>query len=270
MSLIIYNTLSKKKEVFSPIKAPDVKFYVCGPTVYDLLHIGNFRGVIFFNVVRRWLERLDYSVNFVLNFTDIDDKIIARAAENNTDTRSLTAHYIEEYQKDVSLLDIKPHDINPKCTDHISDMITFITGLIETGHAYEIDGSVFFEISTFSEYGKLSGKKLDDLNAGHRVDPDPRKRNRLDFVLWKPAKDGEPSWESPWGHGRPGWHIECSAMTHAHHGEQIDIHGGGIDLIFPHHENEIAQSECFTGKAFSKFWMHHNFIRFGDDKMSKS
>ncbi len=270
MSLVIYNTLGRKKEPFTPISPPHVKLYLCGPTVYDLLHVGNFRGVIFFNLVRNWLTALDYQVTFALNFTDIDDKIIAKANEEGTEPVELSHRYIVEYQKDYQRLQLPPHDINPTCTHHISDMVDFISKLIDKNHAYCVEGSVFFKIKSFSGYGALSGKQLDDLQSGHRVDPDPRKENPLDFILWKPAKEGEPSWDSPWGPGRPGWHIECSAMNHAHFGEQIDIHGGGIDLIFPHHENEIAQSEALTGKPFSKYWMHNNFIRFGDEKMSKS
>jgi cysteinyl-tRNA synthetase len=271
MSLTIYNTLGREKQLFTAIIPGKVKMYLCGPTVYDLLHIGNFRGVIFFNLVRNWLEALDYQVTFVLNFTDIDDKIINRANEQHTNASELSNRYIEEYKQDYARLHLKPHDMNPKCTNHIHDMIVFIEKLIQKGHAYSIeDGSVFFNIDSKADYGKLSGKKSEDLIAGHRVDSDSRKKNPLDFVLWKPAKDGEPFWESPWGKGRPGWHIECSAMNHAIFGEQIDIHGGGIDLIFPHHENEIAQSESVTGQVFSRYWMHNNFIRFGDEKMSKS
>ncbi|MBI60621.1 cysteine--tRNA ligase [bacterium] len=270
MSLQIYNTRTKQKEIFKSFREGKVSMYVCGPTVYDLLHIGNFRGVIFFNCVRHWLEQSGYEVTFALNYTDIDDKIIARAAEKNISPTELTAFYIQAYQDDLKLLNLKPHDINPKCTDHIDDIIALIIKLISDGFAYEVAGSVFFDVHKFKDYGKLSGKRLDDLAAGHRVDPHPDKRHPFDFVLWKPSKDQEPFWESPWGNGRPGWHIECSAMCHAHLGEHVDIHGGGIDLIFPHHENEIAQSECFTGKSFVSFWMHHNFIRFGEEKMSKS
>ena len=270
MTLSLYNTRSKQKEVFKSLREGVVSMYVCGPTVYDLLHIGNFRGVIFFNVVRNWLEHLGYSVKYVLNFTDIDDKIIVRSQEKNMSASELTEYYIKAFQEDLSLLSITPHDVTPKCTEHMDDIVTFIQGLIAKNVAYEVDGSVFFAVNSFESYGQLSGKQLADLEAGHRVDPHPNKRNPFDFVLWKPAKEGEPCWESPWGDGRPGWHIECSAMCHAHLGDKIDIHGGGIDLIFPHHENEIAQSECFTEKSFVSYWMHHNFIRFGDEKMSKS
>lgn len=270
MTLKLYNTLSQKKETFVPKDKHNVKLYVCGPTVYDLLHIGNFRGAIFFNFLRHWLEILGYTVNYAVNFTDIDDKIIQRAHELNKDPLQLSEFYIDEYVKDYQSLSLSPHSINPKCTHHIPSMILFIENLIKKQKAYHVDGSVFFEVSTYKEYGKLSNKNIDDLGQVHRVDPDPRKKSPLDFILWKPAKAGEPAWDSPWGKGRPGWHIECSAMNKEIFGDQIDIHGGGIDLIFPHHENEIAQTEALTDKPFSTFWVHHNFIRFGDDKMSKS
>jgi len=270
MPLKIYNTLSHQKEDFSSVEPGRVKMYVCGPTVYDLLHVGNFRGAIFFNLVRRWLEHQGYTVNFVYNYTDIDDKIINKANEQGKDALEVSRHYIEEFKKDYTALKLPAHTHNPKCSDHMTDMIEFISTLIGQGHAYAIEGSVFYSIDSFKEYGKLSGKNIEELQAGHRVDPDPRKHNPLDFILWKPSKEGEPSWESPWGPGRPGWHIECSAMNHSFFGDQIDIHGGGIDLIFPHHENEIAQTQGRTGKRFTKYWMHNNFIQFGDQKMSKS
>ncbi len=244
--------------------------YVCGPTVYDLLHVGNFRGAIFFNLVRSWLEHSGYKVDFVYNYTDIDDKIINKAKEQGKNALDVSGHYIEEFIKDYASLKLPPHTHNPKCSDHMDDMVEFISTLINEKHAYAIEGSVFYSIDSFKDYGKLSGKNIEELQAGHRVDPDPRKHNPLDFILWKPSKDGEPSWDSPWGKGRPGWHIECSAMNHSFFGDQIDIHGGGIDLIFPHHENEIAQTQGLTGKTFSKYWMHNNFIQFGDQKMSKS
>ena len=270
MTLKIYNTLGRKLEDFVPLEQGKVKMYVCGPTVYDLLHVGNFRGAIFFNLVRNWLEHLGYKVDFVYNYTDIDDKIINRAREQGMDPLELSRHFITEFEKDFNALHLKPHEHNPKCTEHMKDMIDFIADLVQKDAAYEIDGSVFYAIDHFKNYGKLSGKDIETLEAGHRVDPDPRKKNPLDFILWKPAKEGEPSWDAPWGPGRPGWHIECSAMNHAYFGDQIDIHGGGIDLTFPHHENEIAQSESHTGKPFAKYWMHNNFINFGDAKMSKS
>lgn len=268
--LQFYNTLSKKKELFTPLQPGKCSLYVCGPTVYDLLHVGNFRGVIFFNMVSQWLKEAGYTVTFVLNFTDIDDKIIKRAQEKNQSTTDLTTYYIAQYKQDLARLNLEPHTLNPACTDHIGDMITCIESLIAKQVAYVVNGSVFYDIAKFPTYGALSGKRCCDLEAGHRVETNPDKKNPLDFVLWKPAKDNEPFWDSPWGKGRPGWHIECSAMNHALLGEQIDIHGGGIDLIFPHHENEIAQSEALTGKPFARYWMHHQFIRFGDEKMSKS
>lgn len=270
MPITIYNTLSRRKEEFQPVEPGRVRMYVCGPTVYDLLHVGNFRGAIFFNLVRNWLEHRGYQVDFVYNYTDIDDKIINKAKEAGESALEVSSHYIEEFKKDYARLGLPPHTHNPKCSDHMEDMIRFIADLIDNGHAYEIDGSVFYSIASFKEYGKLSGKNIDDLQAGHRVDPDARKKDPLDFILWKPAKEGEPYWESPWGRGRPGWHIECSAMSHSFLGESIDIHGGGIDLIFPHHENEIAQTEGKTGRPFARYWMHNNFIQFGDQKMSKS
>ncbi|MCB9720372.1 MAG: cysteine--tRNA ligase [Candidatus Omnitrophica bacterium] len=270
MSIRIYNTLTRQKEEFVPVEAGRVRMYVCGPTVYDLLHVGNFRGAIFFNLVRNWLEHRGYRVDFVYNYTDIDDKIINKAQSEGKSALDVSSHFIDEFEKDYATLGLPPHTHNPKCSDHMDDMIRFIEDLIGNGHAYEIDGSVFYSIASFERYGKLSGKHIEDLEAGHRVDPDVRKRDPLDFILWKPAKEGEPYWESPWGRGRPGWHIECSAMNHSFLGDQIDIHGGGIDLIFPHHENEIAQTEGKTGKPFAKYWMHNNFIQFGDQKMSKS
>ncbi|RAP32218.1 cysteine--tRNA ligase [Candidatus Marinamargulisbacteria bacterium SCGC AG-414-C22] len=270
MTLTLYNTLSRTKETFKPLHEKNVKLYVCGPTVYDLLHVGNFRGPIFFNLVRNWLENLGYNVTYAVNFTDIDDKIIKRANETNKDPLQLSQHYIAEYKKDYARLSLKKHDINPTCTNHIESMVTFINDLIQKDKAYHIEGTVFFSVPKSKDYGKLSNKKIEDLDQFNRIDPDTRKHSNLDFVLWKPAKPGEPSWDSPWGKGRPGWHIECSAMNKDIFGEQIDIHGGGIDLVFPHHENEIAQTEALTEKKFSTFWVHHNFIRFGDEKMSKS
>jgi len=270
LTLQIFNTLGHHKQNFKPLQDKKVKMYVCGPTVYDLLHVGNFRGAIFFNLVRNWLEYLGYRVTFVYNYTDIDDKIINRAREEGVPALELSRRYIAEFEKDFASLKLKAHEHNPKCSDHMSDMIKLIGDLIKKGHAYAVDGSVFYAIDSFKNYGRLSGKNIDELQAGHRVDPDPRKRNALDFVLWKPSKEGEPAWDSPWGAGRPGWHIECSAMNRCIHGDQVDIHGGGLDLIFPHHENEIAQSEGATGKPLANFWMHNNFIKMGDEKMSKS
>lgn len=267
----LYNTLTKKEEPFVPFEEGKVRMYVCGPTVYDLLHIGNFRGAIFFNFFRNWLESLGYQVTFIYNYTDVDDKIIKRANEEGKDALQISAHYIEEFEKDFCALKLTKHCANPKVTDHMQDIVSVTEKLVENGKAYVVEGEVIYSIDSFPDYGKLSGKKLDELEAGSRVEVSNKKKNPLDFVLWKPSKEGEPSWDSPWGKGRPGWHIECTCMILNKLGEQIDIHGGGIDLIFPHHENEIAQAEGATGKVpCVKYWMHNNFIRFGDEKMSKS
>ena len=270
MSLVLYNTLSGNKEEFKPIEENKVKLYLCGPTVYGLLHIGNFRGAIFFNFVRNWLEELGYEVDFVYNFTDIDDKIIKKANDEGVDSLVISERYIEEFKKDFKRLGLRPHTHNPKVTDFVPEIIEYVQGIIDNKHAYVVDGEVFYDISTLENYGELSKKKIDELNAGERVDVDQRKKNPGDFVLWKPAKAGEPSWDSPFGPGRPGWHIECSAMSKALLGEQIDIHGGGLDLVFPHHENEIAQSEGASGKTYVNYWMHNNMLEFGNQKMSKS
>ncbi len=270
MALTVYNTLSKTKEKFQTIEPGKVKMYVCGPTVYDYLHIGNFRGAIFFNLVRNWLEDQGNEVTYVYNYTDVDDKIIQRANERGIEPGELTAEFIKAFEEDYARLRLRPQTKNPRVTEHMDDIIDLVKGLVEKGKAYVVEGEVFFSIDTFETYGELSGKKLDELEAGQRVEVDERKKNPGDFVLWKPAKAGEPSWESPWGAGRPGWHIECSAMIKALLGDSIDIHGGGIDLIFPHHENEIAQGEGCSGKKYCNFWMHNNFINIKDQKMSKS
>lgn len=270
MSLKIYDTLSKKKIPFEPIKSNKVHMYVCGPTVYDFLHIGNFRGAIFFNLVRNWLEHLNYQVTYVYNYTDIDDKIINKAQQESSSTEEIAQKYIYEFEKDYNALGLKPHTYNPKATDHIEDMITMIKALIEKNRAYVVNGEVFYSIKNFLEYGKLSGKNLEELQVGARIEVNDQKQNPLDFTLWKPSKEGIPGWDSPWGRGRPGWHIECSVMSSQLLGETIDIHGGGMDLIFPHHENEIAQSEGSSEKTFVKYWMHHHLIQFGSEKMSKS
>ena len=269
-SLILYNSFTKKKEKFQSLSPKLVKMYVCGPTVYDLLHVGNFRGLIFFNVLRNWLQYLGYSVTYVYNYTDIDDKIIKKSKKENVSAIEISKKFINEFEKDFSLLKIPKASFNPKCTDYIDEIIIFITDLIKNKVAYEKKGSVFFSIDRFSNYGQLSGKNTEDLISGHRVNINPHKKNPIDFILWKPSNHDEPGWESPWGIGRPGWHIECSVMSNSLLGEQIDIHGGGMDLIFPHHENEIAQSQSRSGKKFSKFWVHNNFIKFDDQKMSKS
>ncbi|HEY8269592.1 MAG TPA: cysteine--tRNA ligase [Pseudobdellovibrionaceae bacterium] len=268
--LRIHNTESRKLEDFEPLGKGKVKIYVCGPTVYSFLHVGNFRGVVFFNLVRNWLENLGYQVEYALNFTDVDDKIIESANKQGVKPEDLAEKYIAEYKKDFSLLGLRPHDHNPKVTESMDEIRSIVAQLIENKKAYVADGDVLYSIESFSSYGKLSGRQVEDLKAGARVEIDEKKKSPLDFALWKGAKPGEPSWPSPWGPGRPGWHIECSAMIEKIFGEQIDIHGGGTDLIFPHHENEIAQSEGCSGKHFVKYWMHWNMLNFGNQKMSKS
>lgn len=270
MSLKLYNTLTKNKETFQPIKAGEVSIYVCGPTVYDFLHVGNFRGPVVFGMMRNWFEFRGFKVKYVSNFTDIDDKIITRSLKENVDSLVISERYIEEYRTDYRTLGLRAHDQNPKVTEHLKDIIEVTEALIANGKAYVADGEVLYSVRSFPEYGKLSRRDIDDLQSGARVEPGEKKRDPLDFSLWKPAKPGEPSWPSPWGAGRPGWHIECSAMVKAIFGDSIDIHGGGMDLIFPHHENEVAQSEGATGKPFAKYWVHWNMINFGDRKMSKS
>lgn len=270
MSLKIYNSQSKQLEEFVPLTPGQVKMYVCGPTVYNFLHVGNFRGVVFFNLVRNWLEKQGYKVQYALNFTDVDDKIINRANEMGVPPHDLSEMYISEYKKDFASLGLRPHDFNPKVTEHMGEITAMVKTLVENHKAYEVQGDVMYSIESFSGYGKLSGRHVEELQAGARVDVDEKKKNPMDFALWKAAKPGEVSWPSPWGPGRPGWHIECSAMIHKIFGEQIDIHGGGMDLIFPHHENEIAQSEGCSGKHFVKYWMHNNMLNFGGQKMSKS
>jgi cysteinyl-tRNA synthetase len=266
----IYNTLTQEKEVFTPLEPGHVKMYVCGPTVYDLLHIGNFRGPIFFNFVRHYLEHRGFKVTYVYNYTDVDDKIIKTANEQKITAFELADKYVAEFEKDFKQVGLTPATVNPRVTTHIKEIIEMIEKIIRHGHAYEIDGEVFCGIETIKDYGKLSHKNIDDLVAGARVEIGEKKKNPLDFSLWKPAKAGEPFWESPWGKGRPGWHIECSAMAKKYLGDSFDIHGGGIDLIFPHHENEIAQSESANNKPFVRYWMHNNFINMGKEKMSKS
>ena len=270
MSLKIYNSQSKQLEDFVPLTPGQVKMYVCGPTVYNFLHVGNFRGVVFFNLVRNWLEKQGYKVTYALNFTDVDDKIINRAHELGMSPFELSEKYISEYKKDFSSLGLRAHDFNPKVTEHMNEITSMVETLINNQKAYEVQGDVMYSIESFDGYGKLSGRITDELQAGARVDVDEKKKNPMDFALWKAAKPGEISWPSPWGPGRPGWHIECSAMIQKIFGEQIDIHGGGMDLIFPHHENEIAQSEGCSGKHFVKYWMHNNMLNFGGQKMSKS
>lgn len=270
MSLVVYNTMSKKKEEFVPHEPGHVKMYVCGPTVYDFLHIGNFRGAIFFNLVANWMEKRGYKVNYVYNYTDVDDKIINRANKEGKTANEIAETYIREFETDYNSLKLRQHNHRPRVSEHMTEIVDFVGKLIENKKAYVVDGEVLYSVKSFEGYGKLSHKNIDELLVGARVEIDTKKENPLDFALWKPAKPGEPHWPSPWSSGRPGWHIECSAMSHAILGETIDIHGGGIDLIFPHHENEIAQTEGATGKTFVKYWMHNNFINFGAHKMSKS
>ena len=268
--MIVYNTLTKKKEEFIPLEEGKVRMYVCGPTVYNYIHIGNARPVIVFDTVRRYLEYKGYEVNFVSNFTDVDDKIIKKAIEEGVTATEISERYIKEYLKDLKELNVKPATANPKATEEISGMIEMIQSLIDKGHAYEKNGTVYFKTRSFKEYGKLSKKNLDDLSAGIRIAVSDEKEDPVDFVLWKPKKEGEPFWESPWSEGRPGWHIECSVMSKHYLGDQIDIHAGGEDLVFPHHENEIAQSECCNGKEFAKYWLHNAFLNIDNKKMSKS
>ena len=266
----IYNTLTRRKEEFKPITEGEVKIYACGPTVYNYIHIGNARPICVFDVLRRYFEYRGYKVTFVQNFTDIDDKIIKRANEENSTFTQVSEKYIEEFWKDANGLNFRPATVHPKATENIDKIIEIVQGLIDNGHAYEVDGDVYFSPKTFDEYGKLSHQPLEELEAGARIMVGDIKKDPMDFALWKSAKPGEPYWDSPWGKGRPGWHIECSAMVCRYLGESIDIHCGGQDLIFPHHENEIAQSECFTGKPFANYWMHNGYINVDNVKMSKS
>ena len=269
----IYNTMSKRKEEFVPLEEGKVKMYVCGPTVYNFIHIGNARPMIVFDTVRRYFEYKGYDVNFVSNFTDVDDKIIKKANEEGVTAEEISKRYIAECKKDMEGMNIEPATKNPLATEDIGGMIEMIRTLIEKGYAYEKNGTVYFRTRKFKDYGKLSHKNLDDLQSGGRtllVTGEDEKEDPLDFVLWKPKKEGEPAWQSPWGEGRPGWHIECSEMSKKYLGEQIDIHAGGEDLIFPHHENEIAQSEAANGKEFAKYWMHNGFLNIDNRKMSKS
>jgi len=270
MSLAIYNDLTRKREEFKPLEQGKVKMYCCGPTVYDFFHIGNARPFVFFDVARRYLESIGYEVTFIQNFTDIDDKMINRANERGITVAELAEEFISAYYEDADALGIKRASLNPRATHEIDTIIAIIEKLIEKGHAYPLDGSVYFDVASDPQYGKLSKQSIDELQSGARIDIDEKKKQPLDFALWKAAKQGEPFWESPWGKGRPGWHIECSAMSTKYLGETIDIHGGGSDLIFPHHENEIAQSECASGKPFVNYWMHNAYLLIDKEKMSKS
>ncbi|MFD0681884.1 MULTISPECIES: cysteine--tRNA ligase [unclassified Paenibacillus] len=270
MTLKIYNTLSRTKETFQTIEPGKVKMYVCGPTVYDYIHIGNARPMIFFDVVRRYLESIGYEVNYVVNFTDVDDKLIKKAAQMELTVPEVADLFIRKFYEDTEGLGVRKATLNPRVTENIDEIIAFIEGLVDKGYAYEKGGDVYFRTTKFADYGKLSQQNLEELQFGIRVEVDDRKENPQDFVLWKGAKPGEISWSSPWGEGRPGWHIECSAMVRKYLGDTIDIHGGGQDLQFPHHECEIAQSECLTGHAMANYWMHNGYINIDNEKMGKS
>ena len=266
----IFNSLKRQNQEFIPIKPGEVSMYVCGPTVYNFFHIGNGRTFIVFDTIRKYLEYRGFKVNFVQNFTDIDDKMIKKANEQGITVRELGDKFIKEYYKDADALNIKRATVNPRATEFMVEIVDFVNELVNKGFAYEVNGDVYFDTKKFTSYGKLSGQNIDDLQSGARINIDERKNNPMDFALWKSAKPGEPSWESPWGQGRPGWHIECSCMASKLLGDTIDIHAGATDLIFPHHENEIAQSEAKTGKAFAHYWMHSAFVNNSNQKMSKS
>ncbi|WP_400164686.1 cysteine--tRNA ligase [Brevibacillus sp. TJ4] len=270
MSIQFTNTMTRQKEAFVPLEPGKVKMYVCGPTVYNYIHIGNARPAIVFDTLRRYLQYRGYDVTFVQNITDVDDKLIRVANEEGTTVKEVADRYTEAYNQDLRALHVLPPDIQPRVMQTIPEIIQFVEGLIEKGYAYESEGDVYFRTGRFSEYGKLSHQPLDELQAGARVEINEKKEHPLDFALWKAAKAGEVSWSSPWGEGRPGWHIECSAMALKFLGEQIDIHAGGQDLVFPHHENEVAQSECFTGKVFARYWLHNGMLNINNEKMSKS
>ncbi len=266
----IYNTLTSRKEKFVPREQGRISMYVCGPTTYNYIHLGNARPLVVFDTVRRYFIYRGFAVRYIQNFTDIDDKIINRAREEGGDPIQLARKYVDEYFRDADALNVMRADVHPKVSEHLKEITDMVRVLLERGNAYEADGDVYFDVNSFADYGKLSGRSLEDMQAGARVEVDPRKRHPMDFALWKAAKPGEPAWDSPWGPGRPGWHIECSAMSGKYLGEGFDIHGGGYDLVFPHHENEIAQSEAATGKPFARYWMHNGFITVNQEKMSKS
>jgi cysteinyl-tRNA synthetase len=270
MTLRVYNTLTREKSDFETIEQGKVRMYVCGPTVYDSAHVGHAMSALVFDVIRRYLLYKGYDVHYVMNFTDVDDKIIDRAGRMNIEPVKLAEKYISEYEQNLADLNILPATENPRATEDMSQIIDMVARLLENDKAYEVDGDVYFRVEADKDYGKLSGRKLEDMNAGARIRVDDRKENPMDFAVWKAAKPGEPAWDSPWGPGRPGWHIECSAMNLSHLGPQIDIHGGGNDLIFPHHENEIAQTEAVTGKPFARYWMHNGMLQLKGEKMSKS
>ncbi len=270
MALTVFNTMGNRKEPFTPVVTGKVRMYVCGVTVYDLCHIGHARANVVFDTIVRYLRYRGYEVTFVRNFTDIDDKIIKRAASEGTDYLTISRRYIEAFRRDFDRMGLLRPDVEPRATEHIPEIIDLVSRLVAAGKAYAVDGDVYYAVKGFPGYGKLSGKNTEDLLSGARVDVDERKKDPLDFALWKSSKPGEPAWESPWGPGRPGWHIECSAMAMKHLGETLDIHGGGKDLVFPHHENEIAQSEGLTGKPFARYWVHNGFVNIDNEKMSKS
>jgi len=270
MGIKIYNTLSRKKENFETITPNRVRMYVCGPTVYSNAHVGHAMSSLVFDIIRRYLEYRGYNVTHVMNFTDVDDKIILRAKQQEVDPFDLAEGYIKEFRRHLADLNILPASVNPRATQEMPQILEMIQGLIDKGNAYAVEGDVYFRVTRDKEYGKLSSRKLDDMQAGSRIEVDERKEHPMDFALWKTAKPEEPAWDTPWGRGRPGWHIECSAMNLSHLGEQIDIHGGGNDLVFPHHENEIAQSESFTGKQFARYWVHNGMLTLSGEKMSKS
>ena len=266
----VYNNLNKKKEEFIPLTPGEVKMYVCGPTVYNFFHIGNGRTFIVFDTIRRYFEYRGFKVDFVQNFTDIDDKMIKKANEEGTTVKKIGDTYIKEYYQDADALNIERATVNPRATEFIGEIIKFVKGLVDKGYAYEVDGDVYFSTKKFEGYGKLSGQNIEDLQSGARISVDERKKDPMDFAIWKAQKPGEPAWNSPWGMGRPGWHIECSCMAKKLLGETIDIHAGGSDLKFPHHENEIAQSEALTGEPFARYWLHSAFVNVNNEKMSKS
>jgi cysteinyl-tRNA synthetase len=268
--LKLYNTLTKQKEEFKPLNPPNVHFYMCGPTVYDYFHVGNARSFLMADIIRKYLEYKGYNVKYVMNLTDVDDKIIKKSNEEKIESGKVAEKYINYFMEDIVKLGVKKADVYPRATQHMTEIIDLIKKLESKGIAYNVKGNVFYDVSKFNDYGKLSGKNTDDLESGARIEINEEKKNPLDFALWKKAKEGEPYWESPWGKGRPGWHIECSAMSCKHLGETFDIHGGGNDLIFPHHENEIAQTEGATDKPFVKYWLHFGFLNINDEKMSKS
>ncbi len=270
MTLSVFNTMGSRKEQFVPLAPGKVRMYVCGVTVYDLCHIGHARANVAFDIIVRYLRYAGFGVTYIRNFTDIDDKILRRAAQEGSDYLTVSTKYIRAFHEDFDRMGLLRPDVEPKATEHIPEIVSLVTDLVREGKAYEVGGDVYYSVKGFPGYGKLSGKNVEDLRSGARVDVDERKNDPLDFALWKASKPGEPSWESPWGPGRPGWHIECSAMSMKHLGETFDIHGGGKDLVFPHHENEIAQSEAATGKPFARYWLHNGFVNVNNEKMSKS